>query len=68
MVDVQDGSPADDAGLERGDRIVAVDGDPVVTATDLVAKIRGAKPGDVVTLSIDRDGDAQEITVTLGKR
>jgi len=68
VVQVQSGSPADDAGVERGDRITAVDGAPVRTATDLVAKIRGANPGDEVTLTIDRDGNEQTATVTLGSK
>ena len=52
IVQVEPDSPADDAGLEQGDLVVAVDGNTISSATDLVARIRGALPGDEVTLGL----------------
>jgi putative serine protease PepD len=66
VVSVQSGSPADKAGLERGDVVTAVDGKPVTGPDDLVAKIRGSNPGDKVSITVDRDGDSKTISVTLG--
>jgi putative serine protease PepD len=63
--DVVDGSAADKAGLQPGDVITRVDGTPVSGADALVATIRGYRPGDVVTLTYERDGDTGQVDVTL---
>ena len=61
-------SPADKAGLKRGDIITAVDGAQVSDMQALLNAIKGKKIGDTITLSITRDGNAQEITATLETR
>lgn len=61
-------SPAAKAGLKRGDTITAVDGNTVANANDLVQRIGALKPGDQTTLTVQRDGASQSITVTLGTR
>ncbi len=48
------------------DRILAVDGEPMKTGVRFRDKIWEHKPGDVVRLTILRDGQQQEIDVTLG--
>jgi S1-C subfamily serine protease len=63
---VVDGGPADRAGLKAGDVIVAVDGDKVDTTHDLSTRILPHSPGDVITLTIVRDGSQQTLRVTLG--
>ena len=60
------GSPADKAGLRKGDIVVAVDGDAVDEDHDLSTRILPHVPGDIVTLSVVRDGRTLEISVTLG--
>ncbi len=60
------GSPADKAGLVEGDIVVAVDGDAVDQDHDLSTRILPHVPGDMVTLSVVRDGRTLEIDVTLG--
>jgi putative serine protease PepD len=67
-LEVVDGSPADDAGLEDGDVVTAVDGDSVDTVADLRAAVSAKQPGDRVTLEIRRDGDTQTIDIRLGER
>jgi regulator of sigma E protease len=49
------GSPADQAGLEAGDRIVSVSGAPVESWWDLVREIE-SRPGQRAELTLSRDG------------
>ena len=59
-------TPADEAGLEAGDYVLAVDGESVEgsTVNDQVTKIRG-EPGTEVTLTIQRDdGEPFDLTIT----
>jgi len=83
IAEVSEGGPAADAGLEGsdqkirfqgqevdagGDVIVAVDGQEIVGESDLPRIISRLDPGDEVTLEIIRDGEREEIEVTLGTR
>jgi membrane-associated protease RseP (regulator of RpoE activity) len=61
-------SPADTAGLQRGDVIKAVDGTTVATPNDFRDAIQGKAAGDTVKLSIDRNGQTQDVTATLAAR
>jgi len=61
-------SPADTAGLQRGDVIKSVDGTTVETPKDFRDAIQDKAVGDTVTLSIQRDGQAQDVTATLAAR
>ncbi|MBR5259016.1 MAG: PDZ domain-containing protein, partial [Eggerthellaceae bacterium] len=60
------GSGADEAGLREGDIVTAFDGKPVESASDLMLDVRTKNPGDVVTLTVNRDGENMEVEVTLG--
>jgi len=60
------GGPAEQAGLEPGDVILALDGKKVESSSELIVAIRSKRPGDSVTLTVRRDGAEQEIRVTLG--
>jgi serine protease Do len=61
-------APAQKAGLKVGDQIVAVNGAEVNDPDDVVAIIQRHKPGEVLTLKIERDEKEQILKVTLGKR
>jgi len=61
---VNRGSPAEKAGIEEGDEIVAVDGTPVTTWYDFRNLIE-ARPGERVRLTLRRDGDEIVRPVTL---
>jgi putative serine protease PepD len=65
---VQDDTPAADAGIEPDDLVVAADGATIDGSTGLIATIRDLGPGDSTTLTILRDGEPLEITVTLIER
>ena len=66
VVLVAEGSAAEEAGLERGDIITAIDDEPVTSMADLAGQISAHAPGDEVTLTLVRDGDEQTVEVTLG--
>ena len=62
------GSPADEAGLEVGDIITAVDGLSVDRDNPLDLQVLRFAPGDEVTLQVLRDGESLDLTATLGTR
>lgn len=62
-----EGSPAERAGLQEGDVIVAVNGEPITQQSDLSTLILPHSPGDTVTLRILRENSTSEIQVTLGE-
>jgi len=62
------GGPADRAGLESGDIITAIDGITLDGEHPLDAVISQFSPGQVVPLSVFRDGTSQTIDITLGTR
>jgi putative serine protease PepD len=64
--EVNPGSAAEKAGLERGDVVTKVDDQPVSSSESLVATIRGYRPGDTVALTVVSDGnDTRTVEVTL---
>jgi S1-C subfamily serine protease len=65
---VVEGSAAEAAGLEEGDLIVSIEGEPLETVEDLLATLRQHQPGDTVTLEIVREGERRTIDVTLRDR
>jgi len=65
---VVSGSAADDAGIEAGDVILMVDGREVNAANELQTLIATHHPGDVVTLTVYRDGKSFDKSLTLGAR
>jgi len=59
------GSPAEKAGLQRGDVIKAIDGTSVSDVQAVRNALKDKKAGDTVAVSITRNGNAQDVTVTL---
>lgn len=68
IVAVTDGTPAASAGIETGDLVVAADDATIDGATGLIAAIRDLRPGDSTTLTLVRDGEQLDVTVTLTDR
>ena len=81
--DVVPGGPADDAGIRGGDQKIRFQGQQVTVGGDVITAVNGHEivgeaelprlvslldPGDQVTLDIIRDGNHQQIDVTLGER
>ncbi len=62
---VKENSPAETAGLRRGDLILKANGRSVETVSDLYAVINGCAAGDLLTLEIYRDRETMEISFQL---
>ena len=62
---VQKGSPAEKAGLQPGDVIRSVDGQPVVASGDLPAIVGVSKPGDRIRMDVWRQGKKVELSAQL---
>lgn len=59
------GTPADDAGLQIGDKIVEMNGKAALNAKDLLQTIAAANPGDQAELTVERADKKIQITVSL---
>ena len=84
VIDVVNGGPADDGGMAGsddsmemegitlpigGDVIVAINGEAIETIGDVIAILVGkTQPNQEVTFDIIRNGETQQLTVTLGTR
>jgi serine protease Do len=64
---VVEGSPAERAGVRKGDVIVAVNSQPVAAPPELTRRIAGTPPGTRVELSLVRKGQPLTLPVELGR-
>jgi membrane-associated protease RseP (regulator of RpoE activity) len=62
---VEDGSPADKAGLKVGDIIAALDSKDVKSSWDVRSQVRELKEGEQVPITVYRDGKAQNLSATV---
>lgn len=62
------GAPAQQAGLQTGDIIVAVNGKPITDRTPLVSLLIEHVAGDTITLDVWRNGQTFQTTLTLAER
>lgn len=67
ILNVSPGTPAEGAGVQQGDILLAMNGVEVETVQALQAELENYQPGDEVTLLLNRDGSETEITLTLGE-
>ena len=63
--EVNAGSTAQNAGIEKGDVITKVDDHLITDADSLIATIRSYRPGDQVTVTYVRDGETKTAQLTL---
>ena len=60
-------SPGAKAGLQRGDVITQINGQPVQGPNDLRLKVATMTPGTTVHLAVNRNGESRDISLTLGE-
>ena len=64
---VENDSPADKAGLKRGDLVTALDGKKIEDATGLRNKVAATAPGTKTEVSLMRNGKELTLSMTLGE-
>jgi serine protease Do len=64
---VEPGGPADQAGIRRGDIVIAAGKDEVQSSGDLISALRNYQPGDTVKLTVVRNGQKTQLQVNLAE-
>lgn len=66
--DVVQGTPASAIGLQAGDIITAIDGEPIDERNTLISLLLQHAPGETITLDVLRNGEIQVLSLQLGER
>jgi putative serine protease PepD len=66
IASVSSGGAAANAGIQVGDVVTGFNGNPITDASDLTAQVRSVAGGSTATLTVNRNGQSQDIKVTLG--
>ncbi len=67
ILEVQEGSPAQKAGIMAGDYVEGIDNVTVKTSSDIIEYVGSRSVGDTVTVYIERSGKGMDIPVILGE-
>jgi S1-C subfamily serine protease len=68
VVGITPSGPAESAGVNVGDLIVAVDGKPISSSEELLDHLSGRKAGETVTVSTLRGGTGREVRIGVAER
>lgn len=68
LSDVRAGSPAEKAGVRKGDRIVGMAGVTVNNLYDMTYVLRDHRPGEIIEVIVVRDGQTLSLRATLAQR
>ena len=68
VAEVEPGGPSDDAGLRNGDVVTALGSEEVRNSGDLLSALRRYRPGDVVEVTVVRNGNDRTFDMELGER
>jgi len=60
--------PAAAAGLQVGDKLIRIDGQEVATQEDFQNVMAEQKPGDMVPITVKREGEMVDLALTFGER
>ena len=66
IADVVADGPAAKGGLQKGDLVVKIDSQAINDSTALINVVQAHKVGDKLTMTVQRNGGQQQVTVTLG--
>jgi serine protease Do len=67
IVNLEKGSPADQAGLRVGDVILSYNGEKIEDPNELPRLVAATKPGEKATLEVWRNGKREQLAVTVGE-
>jgi serine protease Do len=68
VAQVEQGSPADVAGFERGDVIVAIAREPVTSAEQAIGALQAFRVDEICTLTVVRGGEKRHLSMRLKER
>lgn len=68
LSDVRPGSPAEKAGVRKGDRIVGMAGVTINNLYDMTYVLRDHRPGETIDVIVVRDGQSHSLRATLSQR
>jgi C-terminal processing protease CtpA/Prc len=66
--DVWSGSPAEQAGLRRGDEIISINDTDVEDQNDVIQELKNHQPGDRLSLTISRNGEERTVRARLASQ
>ncbi len=66
VAEVEEGGPADEAGIREGDRIISLDGVEIERSDDIISVRDAHVPGDEISVVIERDDHIRELTLVIG--
>jgi len=67
ILEVESGSPAEEAGLQAGDLVAEVDKEKITSLSQFNKKMNTYKPGDTILFLIKRDGSSMFLTLKVEK-
>jgi serine protease Do len=67
VAQVENGSPADKAGMQQGDIVTSFEGKPVASPSELRNEVADTAPGTKAELKVYRDGAERRLTVRIGE-
>lgn len=62
---VAENSAAEKGGLQKGDKIMSIDGEDIKSSSDVKSKISSSKAGDKLKFTIERNGSKKELTIVV---
>ena len=61
------GGPADKAGIERGDVLIAIGDSRIASAPDIIQAVRATRPNSRIEVALRRDGEEKTVMLVVGE-